>query len=151
MKRSKFILLSILILAVSFIGYKNTYQGKFSKSMYFNKRFEKTEDAFLDTKMFGDLITFGNDRISITEVRDIDELRKEMKSKGGADIFPQGMKYDAPPVFYQNPKYNPFTKEITADELPESIKYIGNNQVEYKGNIFTIETQIENVMYTGNK
>ncbi|MDO5095997.1 MAG: hypothetical protein Q4D65_05490 [Peptostreptococcaceae bacterium] len=149
MKRSKFILLAILVLAVCFIGYKNTYQGKFSKSMYFHKRFEKTEDAFLDTKMFGDLITFGMDEISIVEVRDVEAMRQEAKQKGGADIFPQGMKYDAPVANYKNPKYNPITKEITADELQESIKFIGNNQVEYKGNVFTIETQIDNVMHTG--
>lgn len=150
MKKSRIIVLAVVVLALVFIGYQNTYQGKFSKSMYLNEQYTKTDDAYLDTNMLGDVIGFGKNEIVIVEVRDLEEMRKEIKTKGGAQILQSG-NYDTISLEYLNPKYNPFTKEITADGLEDSIKFVGNDQVEYKGKIFTIQDQANDAMGSEQK
>lgn len=138
MKKSGIIILAVVVLAVAFIGYQNTYQAKFAKRMYLNEQYTKSDNAYLDTNMLGDLIAFGENEILIVEIRDLEAMRQEIKTKGGADIVQNGA-YDTITLEYQNPKYNPLTKEITADDLQESIKFVGKNQVEYKGKVFAIQ------------
>lgn len=145
MKKSRMIVLAVVVLTFVFLGYKNTYQAKFYKNMYLNQQYTKTDDAFLDTNMLGDVIAFGKNEIVMIEIRDLEKLREEIKDKGGAPILQPGH-YDTISWEYQNPKYNPFTKEITAEGLEESIKFIGKDRIEYKGKVFTIKDPAENTV-----
>lgn len=77
------------------------------------------------------IIFFEKDSVTIYEVEEIGEIPEnvDINHKGDRQVNRK----------FTNPVYNESENTITADELKEAIKIIGDDSIEYNGKVYTKE------------
>lgn len=148
MKKNKKIIVVVisLCLVILFFLYHYSYNGKFAGNTYFHKRYEKTDDAYLHTKMLGDVVKFDKDRIYIIDIVDIKNDPSTMtKDRSSDDFLPDG-DYKTKDAFFVHPSYSILRRNITADGM-DSIEVISTRKIKYQDKIYIRENNPENIFY----
>lgn len=147
MAKKFYIGLGIAVLfVVSSFFYLNSYNHKFVGKLYFCKKYEKADDEYLSTAMYGDVILFEKDKIIELTVTDLDKYRKN--DGVNMNLITPLSKYAIVMYEYDGIKYKYFDKEIVAVDM-EDMALLSDSEIEYKGKKYILESNLENVFFQG--
>lgn len=131
-KNGKVILGILVALILAVVIYRFNKPNKYSNLVgnTYSYTFKEDEKEYKNGYRYN-LIFFGKDSVTIYEVEEIGELPEnvDINHKGDRQVNRK----------FTNPVYNESEKTITADELKEAIKIIGDDSIEYNGKVYTKE------------
>ena len=131
-KNGKVILEILVALILAVVIYRvnkpNHYKNLVGDT--YSYTFTEDEKEYKDGYRYN-IIFFEKDSVTIYEVEEIGELPEnvDINHKGDRQVNRK----------FTNPVYNESEKTITADELKEAIKIIGDDSIEYNGKLYTKE------------
>lgn len=147
-KKIYILILAVLVVFVGSFFHVSSYSNKFVGKIYFCKMYEKTDDEFLSTSMYGDVILFEKEKIIVFSVVDLDKVRESLSKEQLSTFNYQKGKYIAFAYEYDGINYSYFDKKISANDMDE-IKVLNSNKIEYHGKEFILENDLNNVFYNG--
>ena len=131
-KNGKVILGILTALIIVLIIFRFNKPNKYSNLVgdTYSYTFTEDEKEYKDEYRYN-IIFFEKDSVTIYEVEEIGELPEnvDINHKGDRQVNRK----------FTNPVYNESEKTITADELKEAIKIIGDDSIEYNGKVYTKE------------
>lgn len=131
-KNGKVILGILVALILAVVIFRFNKPNKYSNLVgdTYSYTFTEDEKEYKDGYRYN-IIFFEKDSLTIYEVEEIGELPEnvDINHKGDRQVNRK----------FNNPVYNKSEKTITADDLKEVIKIIGDDSIEYNGKVYTKE------------
>lgn len=133
MSKNRKVILGILtVLIIVLIIFRFNKPNKYSNLVgdTYSYTFAEDEKEYKNGYRYN-IIFFEKDSVTIYETEKIGELpdNVDINQKGDRQVNRK----------FNNPVYNESEKIITADELKEAIKIIGDDSIEYNGKVYTKE------------